>query len=660
LRDLNRIISWIGKELPEKEDYKNRVKILTDSEEVLNLLNQVFDKKISLTFDYETTGLKPYREGHKIIIIGIAIDNKAYAFPFDYRNYWNNSQFRMISRIWKKILKDKNIKKTAHNVKFEQSWSKEILKVDPVGWKWDSMLFQHVLEGRHGVTGLKFQSYVRWGVKDYSKDIEQYLKSSDNIAFNKLEEAPLDKLCFYCGLDALLTDKLCKEQKGEMNTNRTLANELFLEGVLAFADIQHGGINIDENYYEKEYKSLSKRINRLEFKLNNCGEAEKFKEKIGRELNSNSSKDLRTLFFDVLGIQSIKKTIKNNNSVDEEVLNRIKIPFTENLLMKRKLVKVRDTYLAQFKREVIEGKIHPFFDLHIASSFRSCSSSPNLQNIPIRDEVAKRSVRRGIIPSKGNKILEVDYSNLEVRIAACYNKDPLLINYINDPESDMHRDQAKEIFFLDDYQVTKDIRFYVKNGFVFPEFYGSYWKSCAKNLWINCLNLEIREGFTIKDHLKPKGIRTYDYFEEHVKEVEKKFWERFKIFRRWQDKQIADYLKKGYIELFLGFVREGYLKRNMIINTPIQGSAFHCLLWSFIVLNKIRKEQGWGTKILGQIHDSILFDIVPSEQDYVIKTVERVMCDDIKKEFDWLIVPLDVEFEITGIDESWYYKKELK
>jgi DNA polymerase-1 len=114
------------------------------------------------------------------------------------------------------------------------------------------------------------------------------------------------------------------------------------------------------------------------------------------------------------------------------------------------------------------------------------------------------------------------------------------------------------------------------------------------------------------------------------------------------------------VELKHGHRRGGHLNNNMIINTPIQGTAFHCLLWSYIKLNEIRKRQKWKSEMLGQIHDELIFGLHPREKMRVMRIAKRVMTKDIAEEHDWLIVPLEVGMEITEVDKSWYTKKGVK
>jgi hypothetical protein len=104
-------------------------------------------------------------------------------------------------------------------------------------------------------------------------------------------------------------------------------------------------------------------------------------------------------------------------------------------------------------------------------------------------------------------LVEVDYSALEFRIAASFWKDPAMVAYASDSSLDIHRDMAGECYMLD--EVPKSSRFYAKNQFVFPILYGSYYISCAKNLWsvIETGNLETSDGIGLYDHLKSQGIR---------------------------------------------------------------------------------------------------------------------------------------------------------
>jgi len=657
-KDLRWAVSCLDRGEPEFVDVENCVELLTGFDDVCSLLEDILRRKPVLVFDYETTGLKPYRSGHKILSVSVCFDSeKAYAFPLLYRNYWKEEEFKEIKRLWKRVLEE--VPLVAHNLKFEARWSKVVLGVEPRNWIWDTMVTAHVLDCRAKFCSLKFQAFVNFGVYGYDKEIEPYRRTRGPHDFNKFEQVPLDKLLFYNAVDSLVTYWLYEKQRKELRGRLRDANKFFLKGLIALSNAEDHGIRMDENYYNRTHSELTERIKTLEKELLTSKEAQLFREKTRRPLNLKSVKDLRELFYDILKLEPVKLTAKGGPSVDHDVLVTMGNEFASKLAELRKCLKLRDTYLSQFRREIVNGKMYPTFNLHVARTYRSSSELPNFQNIPKRDKEAEKVTRSGILPSPGFRICEVDYSAIEVRIAACFTCDPVLVAYINDPNSDMHRDQAKELFIVDDNQVTKELRYYAKNGFVFPEFYGSYYKSCARNLWEEVVEggVVTGEGITVKEHLKREGIKSYEDFERHVQEVEERFWERFKVFKQWQEDVVEFYKRKGCVEMFFGFRRSGYLSRNQIINTPIQGTAFHCLLWSLITLDEIRRKEGWRTSFMGQIHDSIVIDMDPLEQDYVLEVIHRVMCEDIRKEHPWIIVPLEIEVELAPIDRSWYEKR---
>lgn len=302
---------------------------------------------------------------------------------------------------------------------------------------------------------------------------------------------------------------------------------------------------------------------------------------------------------------------------------------------------------------------HNFFANELC--VKNSISLPSFQNIPVRDEESRILCRTGIVPSPGNLLLEWDFSGIEVAIAACVTGDPALIAHITDPNNDMHRDTAADIWMLNTNEVTKIIRFYAKNGWVFPQFYGSYFVNCAKDLWENVIGggLKTTDGKLIKEHMFQLGIKNLNEFTEHCEDVENKFWnERLIVYKKWKYSIQKEFQKKGYIENKFGFRFDGNLSFNDISNYPIQSTAFHCLLWTLIRILKLEKEEKWVTKTIGQIHDSGIEDTFPSELDYVIGKINQIGTKDIVKENPWINVPLEIEHEITPIDGNWCEKEE--
>ncbi len=418
----------------------------------------------------------------------------------------------------------------------------------------------------------------------------------------------------------------------KIKPNLRSAYNLFHKGILCFADMEDEGICVNKEYYERTYQRLTDRIRFLVNGMSRFDEYQLFKQKTGKDIITMDNKlhvshqDLSKLFFKFMGMKPIKFTEKENISSDDEVLTKINTPFTKEVLKIKKLEKNRITYIKgimDFATLDKDGlwKIHPSFNLHIARSYRSSADSPNFQNIPVHDEESKKLVRTGIIPRPGNKIGWADYGGHEVRVMACYSKDPVLVKMLTNGE-DPHQEWA-------DFLGIK--RFDAKQNFVFALAYGSYYKNIYASL----------------AELYPKLT------EKRVEQAEKGFWNKYRALKKWQEGMIKSYYERGYIELLTGFRCIGWLSHNQIVNTPIQGTAFHLLLWSCIELNRIRKEEKWKTRIPGQIHDEIFMDIAPDEEEYVKKTVEWVMIEDTRKEFKWINVPLLSEYGSCGVGESW-------
>jgi hypothetical protein len=257
--------------------------------------------------------------------------------------------------------------------------------------------------------------------------------------------------------------------------------------------------------------------------------------------------------------------------------------------------------------------------------------------------------------------------------AACYHKDNNMIKYITDESLDMHRDMAAQIYMIDKDKITKDIRHAGKNLFVFPQFYGDFYINCARNMWetIEKNKLTLADGTPLYTHLKNKGINklgdcSFDAtakkgtFVYHMKTIEDDFWNnKFKKYGQWKWDWYNMYLKNGFFDTLTGFRLYGNFKKNEVINYPVQGSAFHWLLWSLIRLNKTLNKYKMKSVIIGQIHDSIVADVHKDELKTFLNITNKIMTIKIREYYKWIIVPLKIEAEISGVNESWYKLKEI-
>ena len=280
--------------------------------------------------------------------------------------------------------------------------------------------------------------------------------------------------------------------------------------------------------------------------------------------------------------------------------------------------------------------------------------------------------RQALYPRPGHQLIEIDFSGIEVKIATCYHKDPTMIAYNKDPHSDMHGDMTIQIFDIKKSLPSfKVLRYATKNGFVFPQFYGDYYKNCAKNLACNWgklpagkwqkgqgIELDTKE-FTLADHLIAKGFNSLESFENHIKKIEDDFWnKRFPEYTAWKERWWKIYNKYGYFDLVTGFRCQGIMNKRQVINYPVQGAAFHCLLWTLITVDEFLQYSEFDSHIVGQIHDSIIIDANINEVDDIVDMVYEIATEQLPKNWPWIIVPLDVEVDVCPIDGSWAEKNK--
>jgi len=448
---------------------------------------------------------------------------------------------------------------------------------------------------------------------------------------------------------------------------------LLHEGSLTFAKMEANGMRIDTKYLAKTKRKLANKIRRINDRMKDSEEWEIWRKIYGTKANMGSREQLGRVLFEEMGIPCHSYTKTGRAKVTQLVLEDINVKFVRDFIRIETLKKTANTFLRGIEREVHNGFIHSVFNLHLTKTYRSSSNAPNSQNWPKRDPKIQKLIRRCFIPRKpGNHIIEPDFSGIEVKISNCYHKDPTMTTYNSDPRTDMHRDMASELYMVARDQVSKDVRYCAKNKFVFPEFYGDWYKSCAGSLWvaIDRMNLKTTEGVGIKEVLRDHGITKCGgcnpeldpkkgTFEYHVKEVEKNFWyHRFRVYSQWKKDWYENYLDKGYCDTLSGFRIQGVMDRKKIINYPIQGTAFHCLLWCLNRLMKKVEKYGMLTILMGQIHDSIIADVPAREVKDFVEMCQEIMTEELPKHWKWICVPIDIDIDISPKGKAWYYKME--
>lgn len=210
-KQIQKALSVLGSELPEK-DVRSKFRIIK-GKAIGKLLGGLIGANVPVAFDYETTGIKPHRKGHRILSVGVCNDvNIAYAWKWD-QNY---------ASLWCDFLQS-SVPKIAANKKFETTWSRQFCNSDVENWYFDTMLASHVLDNRTGTTSVKFQTYVRYGLLGYDAAVDAYKKAEQEEedkyganAFNRMQDCPTEMLLEYNALDALFEFWLAQDMIEEL------------------------------------------------------------------------------------------------------------------------------------------------------------------------------------------------------------------------------------------------------------------------------------------------------------------------------------------------------------------------------------------------------------------------------------------------------------
>lgn len=654
---LENILDFIHKPV-EVIDYDSMVKVCPTREKAIEAIKEINTWK-AFAFDYETTGLRALRKEMKLHSVSFSNGVISYSMMV-----YEDEPFLDELR---KLLTNQAIK-VAHNAQFEYSWTHEKLDVIPTNLKHDPMLMEHCLHNQKP-TSLKFLTYARFGVLGYDESADQYLKPSNEDskkyganALNTIFKAPRKDILHYCGLDSLFTYKLSKMLLDELDpVHQRPGYNLFIEGSLALADAHLNGFRIDMKAIERVEPYVIENTNKNYMKVMNS-DIVKYRWR-GGKFSPSSDAHVRKLLYDILGMEPVEFTDKGAPSVDEESLITYKddVPFIMDLLEYRRWNKVQSTFIAQLKREQWDGWLRPYFGLNSVASFRGNCRNINLQNQPKRDKEMLGVVRSMFFPHKGQRLVEYDYAQLEVRGNASITQDPSLIKYVEREDTDMHLDFATVLWLMNREEVKSALRQLTKTQ-VFAEFYGSYYVLIAKATWkvITSPNAPKELGMDIKEHLRKQGIRTYAEWEKQCEKAEKWMWsEQFPVYQEWRKETFATFKEDGYIDYPNGFRYYGPASRNACLNAPGQGASFHINVWAFTQINyELRKKQ-MKSKFIGQIHDSQLYSAEPGEEETLDHLVWYYSTQAVRDYYDWIVVPLAVDKSIGPVDGSWAEVEEV-
>lgn len=374
--------------------------------------------------------------------------------------------------------------------------------------------------------------------------------------------------------------------------------------------------------------------------------------------NINSNQQMQEFLYEFLGLTPLKPANKDtgNISVDKATISHYAenegIEFCTFLIAFRKLLKAKNTYLQDIFRNVSYGdkRIHPDFWLHTARTYRSSASDPNLHSTPKHGEIIVgllwKEIRRIITTinnGKGDWLLaEVDYVQAEAKVAGMLGNDPQMIQDLNE-DLDMHSHWAINLFGLKgmSYEEVKEkyddtYRFLAKNNFTFANFFGAQNVSIAEAMRQSKFYEDFVRAKWQQNTLRngPWEVYYITFSEQQIAECQTLFYNRYAIYKAWQDSLVKNYYNTGYVENPFGFRRRYPMTRNEIINYPIQSTSFLLLLDSIIKIEEeMEKDDHWQSHLIGQIHDSGLANVLKYEAPDFIDLVDDKMCN--KPHLEW-------------------------
>ena len=435
---------------------------------------------------------------------------------------------------------------------------------------------------------------------------------------------PKDIYVYACE-DADITFRLKNifEQELKKNNLTKLFYDLEIPLMFVLCEIENNGVKIDSDFLSNMSTLLTKKINETQKSIHKIA---------GEGFNVASPKQLGVILFDKLKIDdNPKKTKSGQYSTSEDVLTKLskKSKIVSLILEYREYKKLLSTYIDALPQMIssYDKLIHTDYAQAVTATGRLSSNKPNLQNIPIRTPLGRKTRSAFVSRTKGNFILAADYSQIELRIIASFSEDKEMINAFNN-NKDIHSITASKVFGVSLDDVTQDMRRRAKEV-NFGIIYGISPFGLSQNLDI------------------PRG---------EAKEIIDAYFDEFKNVKLYMDRSIEEAKSKKQVKTLLGrrrFLRDidsrnytlrGFAERNAI-NSPIQGTAADIIKLAMISISKWMKENNIKSKMIMQVHDELVFDVEKNELELLSLNIKKIMENVIK-----IKVPLLVE---VGYGKTW-------
>ncbi|WP_346838337.1 DNA polymerase I [Microbulbifer sp. SAOS-129_SWC] len=593
--------------------------IVTDMAEFDAWLQKLKASEI-FAFDTETTSLN-YMQA-KLVGLSFAVEPyKAAYVPLahDYMGAPAQLPFDEVLAKLKPILEDPAQKKVGQNLKYD-SHILANYAIELRGIERDTMLESYVLDStasRHDMDSLALKYLNEKTV--HFEDIAG--KGAKQLTFNQIE---LDKAGPYAAEDADITLRLHRELSARLDKIPALVkvlDEIEMPLLPVLIHIERNGTYLDAPMLAKQSGELEQKMRELE---------QKAFDEAGEEFNLGSTKQLGAILFDKLGIPVIKKTPKGAPSTAEPVLQELALSheLPALIMQYRGLAKLKNTYTDKLPQMIdpATGRVHTSYHQAVAATGRLSSSDPNLQNIPIRSPEGRR-IRQAFVAPAGSIIIAADYSQIELRIMAHLSGDKGLVDAFAHGE-DIHRATAAEVFGEKPDDVSDEQRRRAK-----------------------AINFGLIYGMSAFGLAKQLGISRAD-----AQKYVDLYFERYPGVRAYMDNTRQQAAENGYVETLFG--RRLYLpeinSRNGMqrqaaertaINAPMQGTAADIIKRAMIAVDAWLAEQGLASKLIMQVHDELVLEVVESEVDTVKAGLTELMQGAAE-----LDVPLIVE---VGQGANW-------
>jgi DNA polymerase-1 len=457
--------------------------------------------------------------------------------------------------------------------------------------------------------------YLKRELRDESDSSGQL--TLDTEAGNAGAEAGMLRARATLDLAAVLDDEV--EQHG----GAALIADVELPLVATLARMERTGIAVDDDHLVALESEFAERAQNAA--------AQAYAAIDGKEINLGSPKQLQVVLFEDLNMPKTKKT-KTGWTTDAEALQQLYVktqhPFLQHLLDHRDVTRLRQTVEGLRKSISDDGRIHTTYTQTIAATGRLSSNDPNLQNIPIRTASGRR-IREAFCVGDGfDTLVTADYSQIEMRIMAHLSEDADLIAAFNSGE-DFHTVMAAKVFSRDPEQIDGELRARIK-----------------------AMNYGLAYGLSSYGLSQQLGITTGE-----AQGLMDDYFERFGGVRDYLRSLVDEARQTGYTETIMG--RRRYLPdlqsdnrqrremaERMALNAPIQGSAADIIKVAMLGVERALDEAGLASRMLLQVHDELVLEVVAGEREQVEALVREQMASAAS-----LSVPLDVS---VGVGRTWH------